>query len=215
VILRSREALRGGPRWLTILAALASIGCATLKLPEYPTRAPDEYPFVGTSDGLRVSLDPLVVSKTSEAYFGTDVLVQGILPVFVHVENSHPTKSFVVSRAHVQLRGGPAAVGGTSKENPAAEPGRGGEAVAVVSAVLLSPIGIAMAGKMISDADVITHNLAVRELQTHTLSPGKAAKGFVYFRVRDGAVVLKTLSFRVTVLDLQTQGQVHIGIAAK
>jgi hypothetical protein len=198
-----------------MLAALASVGCATLKLPVYPTRALGDYLFVNTADGLRVSLDPVVVAKTSEAYFGTDLLAQGILPVFVQAENTHPNKSFVVSRAYVQLSGGASAVGGTSKENPAAESGKAGEAVAVVSALLVSPIGFVMAGKMISDADVITHNLAVKELQTHTLSPGKAAQGFVYFRVRDGAVAPKTLSFHVTVLDLHTQRQVHIVIAPK
>ncbi len=57
---------------------------------------------------------------------------------------------------------------------------------------------------MISDAEVIKHNLAVKELQNRTISPGKTIQGFVYFQLRKEAQSLRDWTILVEAIEINT-----------
>ena len=57
-------------------------------------------------------------------------------------------------------------------------------------------------GKEIADATVTHHGLVDKGLYTHTISPGKSVKGFVYFKLPDSKVNLKDLSLIVQASSL-------------
>jgi hypothetical protein len=81
----------------------------------------------------------------------------------------------------------------------------GAAAVSTGAAALLSAPVLQFAGKKrISDAEVIKHNLAVKELQTRTISPGKSIQGFVYFQVPKEAHPLRDWAILVKVVEINT-----------
>ena len=63
----------------------------------------------------------------------------------------------------------------------------GGLAVTAVGSVLLSLPALFIGMKMVSDADNIEQNFAIKELKRQTVSPGQSAGGFVYFQLPDAA----------------------------
>ena len=56
-----------------------------------------------------------------------------------------------------------------------------GKVVAIAGAALISFPLFFVAGKLISDANAIKNNFALKELQAKTLSSGERTQGFVYF----------------------------------
>jgi hypothetical protein len=149
-------------------------------LPPYEAQSIDNYKNIQVKDGLVVAMHPIIDAQESERYFGTDLLSSHILAVLLLSENRAPSSSFILSKEHISLGAGlPEVQQARDKVRSEAA----GEAVAWTGAVLISPLMMGIAMKLLSDATVINHNFKAREFQTKTLSPGQRAEGFLYFQL--------------------------------
>ena len=188
--------LRGSHRSTITSRCLALLlaGC-TLTLPPLQPKAVDSYLHKQEQNGLAVAIEPMTNHRAIEEQFGTNLLDDDILAVLVVSENRNPSISYLLSKDRFSLSLGSAVIGGASPANP-------------VSAWLGTAVAILgiIGGKMATDATVIGHNLKTKELQTNTISPGKGARGFVYFQLPKGTRLPTHCSIRLEAVDLQSQG---------
>jgi hypothetical protein len=200
----------------TLSLLLILNGCATMQLPEYKTQSLKPYMLSYVEDGLSVAIHPLIKREESEQYFGLDLLAVNVLAVHVVAENRNSLVSFVLSKNQVSLH----TEGVLADQNPqrdqlVSESGgqsltMAGAAVAgagvIFTPLLIAALPLVFAGaKQFSDADVIKHNFAVKELQTNTLSPGESAEGFVYFRLPKEMDAQDQWRLRLQALNLQSK----------
>jgi hypothetical protein len=171
-----------------IVAALIPIalaGCATKELPTYEMQTTNASQSKEKEE-LSVSIEPITTSDESKTYFGTDLLKEDILAIFVETENKSTNGSRLIVPEDFSL--GPRRSGEELIEEVDKIDGAGGE-VALAGAATFAVIPIAglpvmMAGfKMLSDASVVRHNFVDKALRTQTLSPGEKTEGFVYFQL--------------------------------
>jgi hypothetical protein len=163
-------------------------GCATLTIPAYEVQSINHYTSLQIRDGLAVAMRPLTDPKESKQYFGTNLLAADVLAILVVAENRNPSSSFLLSKDQLALRAGETAAQSTSGRDEVRSEA-GGQAMMLAGAALISLPLLFGGAKIASDANVIQHNFAVKELQTQTLSPGESTHGFVYFRVAKGTMV--------------------------
>jgi len=184
-------------------------GCATTKLPEPETRPLNSYPYSQVKDGLAVAIQPLTNGQESEKYFGTNLLSNGILAVFVAAENHGSPSSFMLSKERFMLRAGQTEAYGVSGRGQI-EPGAGtavaavGNVGIVVVPVLALPILI-VGSNMLSNEEVIKHNFTVKELQAKTISDGEETHGFVYFQLLQGHAGPGQWTIHVEAVDLKSK----------
>lgn len=171
---------------LTMLFILQ--GCTTMKIPDYPQSTIASIPKAETVNDLTVAAKPFTNKNDLEKYFGTNLIDYGIVPVYIITENRNRQTSFVISKDRVSL---------TNKSETLTQGARTDEStsgnalfIAGAATFILSPIaGVPMmfiGPKLTSDAEKIKQNMAKKELQSRTVSPGKTVDGFVYFKFSDG-----------------------------
>ena len=205
LVIGKKRGLRS--RWSCFLQwslsfVLALSGCATKKLPDHPLQPVSYSPYSQVKDGLAIAIQPLTNSQESEKYFGVDLLAAGILAIFVTAENRDSPSSFLVSKEQFSLRTGQTEASSSprraqlSSEVP-------GEVVATAGALLISFPILFVGTKLISDANVVKHNFAVKELQAKTISSGEEAHGFVYFQLPQGYAGSSQWTLHVEVQDLR------------
>jgi hypothetical protein len=156
-------------------------------------------------DNLNIAVQPMTDKNEQEKYFGTALTDEGILPVFIIAENHHSSKSFILNSDLITLQN---KITKSTYPRPLktdAAPIAGGEAMAVISLLLLSPLLSFLSQKTIADATVIHQGFIDKGLYTHTISPGKSVEGFVYFMLPDSKVNLKDLSLIVQASELGTK----------
>jgi hypothetical protein len=177
-------------------------GCATKKLPEHEMPPLTYYPYSQEKDGLAVAVQPVMSPQESKKYFGTDLLSAGILAVFVTAENRNSPSSFLVSREKFSLRFQQTEASGVSRRDQLRSEVPG-QVVMITGAALSLPL-LFVGTKLISDANVVKNNFAVKELQAKTLSSGEKIHGFVYFQLPQGqAAAGRTL--HVEIQELTTK----------
>ena len=180
-------------------------GCTTMELPDYEAPTIDEYPQRDMKNGLAAAIRTMTDEEESKTYFGTDLFAADVLVVFVIIENRTDGSSFVVSKEDFHL-GTREAIEGKVSEMSGIGSESGGQTVAMVGAVLISPVLLFAGAKMISDATVIKHNVEVDAFQTQTLSPGERGEGFVYFQLpEDTASWPDQWILSIEAMDLKTK----------
>jgi len=180
-----------------VILALAT-GAWAEGFPEY---RPAALRHTQTVDDFTLALEPLVDEDELDRYFGTDLVEDGILPIFVSLRNSSPTRSFIVLKANVGVALAPAVTDSdVASPIPGSWVSTAGLAAAVfvtpVAGVVLLPIGV----NMVSNAYEVKRNFVIKELQSHTLSPGTQASGFVYLKAEEGKSLPQDLWLRVEAL---------------
>jgi len=127
--------------------------------------------------------------KETEQYFGLDALGAGILILHLEAENRSPTATFLLWKENMALvPGGEANQQAQGLLTPERESPTG-KALGSAGAVLVpfSPITalptLLVGAKLLSDASVIRQSFLTKEFRSQSLSPGRSASGFLYFKV--------------------------------
>jgi hypothetical protein len=193
---------RQRPSCLIGLALLLS-ACSTLQLPDY--EKPQGVARSSQSDsGLEVFADALTAKAEIKRLFGVDLLSAGILPIFVSATNRSESSSFLLTQEHFALSSGTldlrsGSTGADAKSETL------GTTFAMVGAAG-SPLLLLMGVKMVSNATVINQNFKTKEFHSTTISPGREAHGFVYFRIPKEAGESGIWSLHLEASELKTGG---------
>lgn len=199
-----------------ISLALLTSGCTTPPHVEpYRVQTFEQYKNVQIQDGVAVAVYPMNNSQEVEKHFGNDILSEGVLPVYVLVENRHATSSFVVSGDKVNLQ--PPAI---SFDRTVIKKDSFGNALFYVSIPLILGIGLPMflnAYGRDDGREDLRYNFEISELARHTLSPGKRVGGFVYFGVPidPSSAHSRVLTLEIYSLNDGTTKQFKIPIEAR
>lgn len=177
---------------ISLVSVLLESGCATMSVTELKTRPADSYAQHQQKNGVIIGIHPMTDKEEIKETFRINLLDKGLLPILLIVENQSTSTSFILAKEKVLLLRE-----ATGLENPSGRkevaPGTKGTAldtVPVTIAALITPASVPLlfiGTKMNSDATVIQHNLADKELYTRTLGPGQKAEGFVYFQYPIGS----------------------------
>jgi len=194
---------------LTLLAA----GCTTMELPRYQ---PQPGEAVGNEvkadqEGLAIAIEPFTDADKCSRFFGVNLLEQRILAVYVVAENRGSGSSYLISRDRAALAPGRLAEGTIATGRRIGSTG-GGEGVAMTGALLISPLLQFTGFKMISDAQVIKHNMEVQALDTTTLSPGRRAHGFLYFQLPPEGALARDWRLRFRASELGAKREIALNL---
>lgn len=208
---RLRSRIRTRTQFVRILAGVSAlsvlaIGCATMELPDYKAGKIEDYANSQIKNDLAVAVHPILEKSESKKYFGTSLLEANILAFLVVAENRGSKQTFLISKENFRLgkreiftdkAARDERVGSVDTAKP----------FAVVGTVIpiASPL-IIIAAKIFSDATVIKHNMAVKELTRKTISPGGRAEGFVYFALPEASTgTAKPLLLVAEIMRLQDE----------
>ena len=145
---------------------LAVSAWASHRFPDYPARSAGEYSNKVTTAGLIVAVEPVEDPTQQKTYFNSRLSSNGILPVFVVIQNNSATDTYLFDSSAVGLGDAPDVTGkGTRKT--ASRLGSGG----LVDLTL------------VTDATDVRENLMKKQVRSKTLSPGSSVHGFVYVPV--------------------------------
>jgi len=129
-------------------------------------RPAGEYANKVAKAGLIVAVEPVEDPQQQKMYFNSHLTSRGILPVFIIIQNTSATDSYLFDRSTVGLgdEGGPT--------------GKGGRKTAS-----LRTSGGLVDLSLINDVTQVRDNLMKKEVQSKTLPPGSSVHGFVYVPV--------------------------------
>ena len=169
---------------MSIITLIMLQGCST-SFPDYPVVAVRDGLYAQEEDSIATAVSPVTQRDESVKYFGVNMLARNILPVHVLVENKGQEASLILDRQKIFLEG----VESYDHNKKVKESGTGevlataGSAALIAGPLVAAPVGMLIGGKMASDAQMIQQNMMAKRLDRHTLSPGTAEHGFVYFDV--------------------------------
>lgn len=189
----------------TVLSIFIMNGCSTMHLPDYQSQPFSQYQHSQVKDGLAVAIHPLTTKEENKKYFGTDLLSANILAVLVVAKNRSSSSSFILLKDRFSMGIGQSEKNSVSGRNKISSE-TGGQVMAIAGATLISFPLLFIGAKMISDASVIKHNFAVKELQKKTISPGETVEGFVYFPLPEKEDIPGQLAFHLKAQDLKSKG---------
>jgi len=135
--------------------------------PDYPVRPAGEYANKVAKPGLIVAIEPVEDPEQQKTYFNSHLSSsKGILPVFIVIQNTSATDSFLFDRSAIGL-GDTGEVAGKGARKTAS---------------LLSSGGLVDLS-LVNDVSDVRENLMKKEVRSKTLSPGASVNGFVYVPV--------------------------------
>jgi hypothetical protein len=206
---------------LTLLLGILFIGGCGETVREVAVRRVSEYRHVVHQSGLSASVDPFVDEERLVNHFGADLLADGLLPIFVVLENHGYGDGVVVLKERIALELGSAAIAEASERykyeadvNVSTTKSVGGAAVAASGAATVAMLPI-MAGTPVVSIAFLPVTIAVsmqaaktervarrvedRAIQFRTVYPGQVQSGFIYFKlgVRENAAHLVALTLPV------------------
>ena len=186
--------------WFTTLPvagclALLVTGCATTSV-QRPAATIE--PKKLEIDGLMFMAQPMTDIAELKRTFKVNLLVKGVLPIKLTVENRNPSKSFTIDREKVLVMTEKSA--GTNSARPGEiardlstyNVNKGQQLGGAVGASLAMPLVAVPLFFLVVAASPATgavidraaeFNLTGKEFYTRTLDPGRRAEGFVYFRL--------------------------------
>jgi hypothetical protein len=158
-----------------------------------------------TTNGVRVSVDAVMESSRLKQYFGTDPLHQGIVPVFIRVENVSSPSSILVEKESFSAEVNSNHDSAASLTGDIKYDSKTGTALVGGGLLLLSPAALLLGGAMVTRADAIRSNFVKKELRNQSLASGMSTEGFVYFTSKDKNKPIRRVSLAVPVKNLQTE----------
>lgn len=172
-------------KWLLLAVSVTIISCATMKPPPLYNPTSEENNFIKKkSQNIEVAIEPFDEPSKIVKYFGTDLLSNGIYPIYIVIKNGND-KSILIDNSTFSL-----SLATEPGKNTA---GRGGELVdgtvalgaTTVGAILLSPILMLAGAKSFSDSTAINYTFNRNKLHPATVSPSQSIEGFIYFPIKD------------------------------
>jgi hypothetical protein len=196
---------------LVSMLGLLMFGCATMSIPQTQVRPTESYQLTTERNALFIAVHPVTDSAEIEEAFRTNLLEKGILPILVVVENRNPLTSFVLAKNKVAVVN-VASLETTTSQRRRVTSDIPGAAVATAGAAALSLPGAAALSlplvvvglKIMSDAQVIAHNLGEKEFYSRTVAPGQKAHGYIYFQLPRGTTALEHHQLLVEAVDSST-----------
>lgn len=155
-------------RSLAIAAMAALGGCIATPLPEYKYGPMDGYPSRVERDGFVVGVRVVLDQEVLDKYFGQNLVALGILPLEVSMQNRSTSQSFLVEKENWSLGSGGSAVTEDQLPSPTAR------AIVAGGGIL----GYALAAA----AQNTRTSIAISEMQTYTISPGRTFSGFLFYK---------------------------------
>ena len=156
---------------LTVICTLAVLlllqpGYSSHHFPDYPVRPAGEYANRVAKAGLIVAVEPVEDPEQQKTYFNSNLSSMGMLPVFIVIQNTSATDTYLFDKSAVGL-GDAAEITGKGTRKTASLLGSGG----LVDLTL------------VTDVKQVQENLMKKEVRSKTLSPGSSVYGFVYVPV--------------------------------
>jgi hypothetical protein len=145
---------------------VAQPGYASHHFADYPVRPAGEYVNKVTNAGLIVAVEPVEDPAQQKTYFNSHLSSDGILPVFIIIQNTSAADTYLFDSSAVGLGDAPDVTGKGSRKT-ASRLGSGG----LVDLTL------------ITDATDVRENLMKKQVRSKTLPPGSSVHGFVYVPV--------------------------------
>ncbi len=194
--------------------AMQMAGCGgARKLPPYPANAFDSYSNKAAKNDLNIAIQPLTDKEEQETYFGVVLTDAGILPVYVMAENRNAAHRFMLRDDHILLRNRtthdtyPKPLLVDAADDSHLEGAK--HTSLILGNILLSApflftsLGLARNSEKVKS---IQDNMFDKTLFTQTISPGKRASGFAYFKIADGKIDLANSNnvMKDLVLSIQT-----------
>jgi hypothetical protein len=188
------------------------MGCGTLKIPPY-TPGPSEQAKTMESQGLTITVDPVLDAKRAETYFKVNPVSKGVGIIYLQAENTSTNAIWLLSEENMSL-----AVSGRDGEmiaNDQNVKGDYGTADGLTIAAIpflpfpgidLIAIPFLIAGaNAASSASVIQKNFVDNEWHNQTLSPGQRAQGFIYFNLEKHSKWAGSGTLRMDCFDVRNQ----------
>ena len=189
---------------LTALAlAILATGCGTMKIPPY-TGGASAAALTRDSQGLAIAAEPWTDRKQVNTYFKADTEDRGLGIIYVRAENKSTDANWLLTEESVRLVNTVWAGGNVRDQRIEGEYG-GASAVGYTGAVLVSPIMIGIAGKLLSDATIMERNMVDKEWRNQTLAPGQSAEGFLYFNVPKKTNWVASTALQINALNTRNQ----------
>jgi len=148
---------------LSVLAALSAVrpSYGSHHFPDYPVRSASEYPNKVAKAGIVVAVEPVDDEDQQKIYFNSRLSTKGILAVFLVVENTSGTDTYLFDKSAAGL----------------AEPVSGGSSVLPVGSGGL--VDLTMVKQLTDERE----NMMKREARSKALTPRSALHGFLYVPV--------------------------------
>jgi len=190
---------------ILLVVGLVLTGCGTVRIEDYRRRAMDEQRYRGRNNHLEIAATPILDEVDLSKYFGANLLDAGILPIFIRVKNVDPSNSYIFGKEDFSVYEGSNQSGATSDakvDSNANAPAAAATALLVPALFFTPAAGLLLgamlaAGKMISDASVVEHNMTDKQFLTTTLAPGQEGSGFLYFKLPQKTSKPATWNIRV------------------
>jgi hypothetical protein len=150
-----------------VVVSLIPVCCLlATKFPDYPVRGTGDYTVTAEKAGFAIGVEPVEDLKEQKTYFKWELARQGVLPVFIVMENKSSADSFLFDTTKVRY-GVEAGQESAVRLFGAAFRGDGG--------------GIVRFGN--NKVWEVNDNMMKKSLKSETLSPGVIVHGFVYLKV--------------------------------
>ena len=155
--------------WIILVLLLVQSGEAAHHFPDYPVRPAGEYGNKVVQGGVIVAVEPVEDLTQQKTYFNSHLTSRGILAVFLVIQNTSATDSYLFDRTAVGLT----EIGPDSKD--------------MRRTAALRTSGGLVDLSLINDVTDVRDNLLKKELRSKTLAPGSSMSGFIYVPVpKDG-----------------------------
>ncbi len=167
---------------ISFLPAVILLGCSNLLLPDFELDSIDQYPYRQKLDGLEVVVQPFLDTQENEKYFGIDFLTTGYVPILIIVNNLS-TNSYIIWKNKIVLEIDKPIESAGDKLNKDLFAQQNILESDSYTAAYFSPATSLFLQNEVQDLQEVKRNLLENEFQTTTISPGKEAHGFMYFKL--------------------------------
>jgi len=175
----------------TVLLLLGS-GCATMKIAALKERSAESCEYHAQEKQVAIGIHPVTDKREMKEIFKVDLSDKGLLPILLVAEN-RSASSFIISKDQVHVADEASGTSRTSQLTNVTSQAAGtaiglaGGAAAAAGVIPGPGLLLAFGGlKLASDATVIQHNLADKQLYSRTIGPGQNVQGFVYVQYPEG-----------------------------
>jgi hypothetical protein len=172
--------------WTLAVLFLVQPGYASHHFHDYPVRPAGEYANKVAKASLIVAAEPVEDAEQQKTYFNSHLSSKGILPVFIVIQNTSATDTYLFDSSAVGLGDAPDATGKGARKT-ASRLGSGG----LVDLTL------------VTDASDVRENLMKKQVRSKTLPPGSSVHGFVYVPVPTD-VARKNIHLQVPLTNAQS-----------
>ena len=177
-----------------------SISCTESMLPEVQIKPLSQYPLSQRKNGIALAIDPFFEEERVKNFFDFNLLKDGILPIYVIVENQSDNLVLIHPDDLISAFAGlesSAAVGDVAKTDSSINQGENKQSEIMRSAFLAGlffGLVIPILTSIIvgeKNYTLIRYNIRRKMFLDSTLSKNEVASGFVFLRVEDKSALSK------------------------